>query len=335
MRDIHTVPADLPVPADDGAANHLTGALLPELALPCTDGTERLLSELPAPTVLFFYPRTGVPGQAPLPGEHGETWESIPGARGCTPQSCSFRDLHAEFAALGVAVLGVSTQTPEFQQAFAERNHIPFAFLSDAHLNLTRALRLPTFTFPVASGGPARLIKRMCWFVFKGRIEKVWYPVFPPQENAARVLSWLQIQLPYFTGISHQSVVIAREAVVDAAEIGSLYAASGIRRPDQDHLRLATMFGQSNLVVTARRDGRLVGVARSFVDGAWTCYVCDLAVDLAEQRAGIGKALLAAVQAIAGPQCSIVLSAGRGAEDYYAKVGFAPIPSAWFIGRNQ
>lgn len=335
MRDLTTLPADLPVPEDDGAADHLTGALLPELTLVATTGAPVALADLQQPTVLFFYPRTGVPDQSPLLGPAGQTWESIAGARGCTPQSCGYRDLSSEFAELGVTIYGVSTQTTEFQRAFAQRNHVPFALLSDADLALTRAMRLPTFQFPVASSGPDRLIKRMSWLVHRGQIAKVWYPVFPPQQNAELVLAWLREHLPLYLGVDWQGMVIARETGLPSEQIAQLFASSGIKRPHQDPARLATMFAHANLVITVRRNGALVGLTRCFCDGAWTCYVADLAVHADHQRVGIGKALLQAVSAIAGPRCSVVLSAGVGAEGYYAKVGFAPIPSAWFLARRQ
>lgn len=186
------LPPDLPVPIDDGACDHLRGASVPSIHLPCTDGALRDLAALAAsPLVLFFYPRTGVPGQPPSLGFKGEEWDSIPGARGCTPQSCSFRDLHADFARLGVAVYGLSTNTIAHQRELKQRMHIPFDLLSDSDLALTRALALPTFQFPVESGGPNTLIQRMAWFCDGGLILKVWYPVFPPDRNARHVLDWL------------------------------------------------------------------------------------------------------------------------------------------------
>ncbi len=145
------------------------------------------------PAVFFFYPRTGEPGKAA-----GAEWDAIPGARGCTPQSCGFRDLHREFTKLGVAVFGISTQETGYQSEFVERNHVPFELLSDRDLLLARALRLPTFEYPVERGeypvergGPTTLIKRMAWYVERGRIEKIWDPVFPPDRNAETVLAWL------------------------------------------------------------------------------------------------------------------------------------------------
>ncbi len=193
------LPPGLPVPSDDGAAAHLTGAALPDLALESTAGHAVGLSDpsaIGARAVLFLYPRTGVPGQPPSPGFAGEPWDSIPGARGCTPQSCGFRDLHGRFADLGVRVWGVSTNSPEHQAEFKARNHVPFDFLSDRGLRLVGSMRLPTFEFPVESGGPTTLMRRMAWYVTAGAdgnmvIRRVWYPVFPADTNAAIVLAWL------------------------------------------------------------------------------------------------------------------------------------------------
>jgi peroxiredoxin len=188
MRDVYTLPPGLPVPVDDGAADHLRGAVVPALALPATSGPLIDLSVLSKqPTVLFFYPRTGGRGQSA-----GPEWDLIPGARGCTPQTCAFRDLHGEFKALGVAVAGVSTQTTDYQREFVERNHVPFDLLSDAELRLTQSLRLPTFEFPVPLGESTTLIKRMAWYLDGGRIAHLWYPVFPPDRNAETVLAWLR-----------------------------------------------------------------------------------------------------------------------------------------------
>ena len=194
-RDVSTLPPDLPVPKDDGAADHLRGAAVPSLALASTSGASIDLARLAAaPAVLFFYPRTGGRGKS-----SGPEWDLIPGARGCTPQGCGFRDLHAEFRVLGVTVAGISTQTTAYQREFVERNHIPFDLLSDAALALTRALQLPTFEWAATEwaageGGPTTLIKRMAWYVDGGRIGHVWYPVFPPDRNAAAVLAWLRAQ---------------------------------------------------------------------------------------------------------------------------------------------
>ncbi|MFN9977840.1 MAG: peroxiredoxin, partial [Phycisphaerae bacterium] len=197
------LPPNLPVPKDDGACLHLRRSLLPSISLAATSGEQINLASLTSPTVLFFYPRTGVPGRAPSLGFHGEEWDSIPGARGCTPQSCGFRDLHSQFTSLGVRVLGVSTNATSHQREFKDRMHVPFELLSDSKLELTRGLRLPTFEFPTEPENPTTLIARMAWYVepdtqpdtsrpTASRIRKVWYPVFPPNENATNVLAWLK-----------------------------------------------------------------------------------------------------------------------------------------------
>jgi peroxiredoxin (alkyl hydroperoxide reductase subunit C) len=178
------IPADLPRPVDDGAADHLHGMAIPSMHLPATDGSVVDLSELGGRTVVFCYPRTGVPGQDPLVAE----WDEIPGARGCTPEACSFRDLHADILAAGAArVFGVSTQDTGYQQEAVERLHLPYALLSDADLRLTTALRLPTFEVTGQT-----LLKRCTLVVDDATVTKVWYPVFPPDRHAADVLAWLR-----------------------------------------------------------------------------------------------------------------------------------------------
>jgi peroxiredoxin len=179
----NVLPADIPAPQDDGGARHLTGLKLPSVALAATDGSQVDLSKLAGRTVVYIYPRTGVPGQAPPDG-----WDAIPGARGCTPQSCSFRDHFAELKRLGVARLyGLSTQDTVYQREAAERLHLPFPVLSDEGLALARAIDLPTFTVAGMT-----LLKRMALVVDDGAITKVFYPVFPPDKNAEEVIAWLQ-----------------------------------------------------------------------------------------------------------------------------------------------
>jgi len=179
------LPDDLPAPQDDGAARHLTGAAWPDIALPATDGRAVSLAGEAGRSVVYIYPRTGRPGQA-LP----DGWDAIPGARGCTPQSCGFRDHFADLRALGVARLyGLSTQDGDYQREAAERLHLPFAILSDADLRLTRALNLPTFEVAGMT-----LLKRMALVVDNGRITKVFYPVFPPDRSAEEVIGWLREQ---------------------------------------------------------------------------------------------------------------------------------------------
>ena len=177
------LPDNLPVPQDDGAARHLKGLRLPDLALAATDGATVNLSRLAGRTVIYVYPRTGRPG---VPAPDG--WDAIPGARGCTPQSCSFRDHFADLKRLGVAQLfGLSTQDGDYQREAVERLHLPFAILSDAGLALTRALRLPTFSVDGMT-----LLKRMAWVIDDGVISHVFYPVFPPDRSAETVVAWLQ-----------------------------------------------------------------------------------------------------------------------------------------------
>lgn len=172
----------IPAPVDDGAASHLAGLQLPSMALPATDNTIVDLSSLRGLVVVYAYPRTGKPGVDNPPG-----WDLIPGARGCTPQSCAFRDHFAELQALGVTRLfGLSTQDTAYQREAAERLHLPFPILSDEKLELTEALRLPTFR---TSG--MTLLKRLALVIRDGKIERVFYPVFPPDRNASDVIAWL------------------------------------------------------------------------------------------------------------------------------------------------
>ena len=177
------LPPDLPHPVDDGAATHLPGRPMPSVSLPSTAGRMVNLSELiAARTVLYCYPMTGVPGQ-PLP----DGWNDIPGARGCTPQACSFRDRCLELSELNAEVFGLSTQTTVYQREMVERLHLPFEILSDAEFELCDALRLPTFEV-----NGVRLVKRLTLIVRAGRIDRVFYPVFPPNQSADQVISWLR-----------------------------------------------------------------------------------------------------------------------------------------------
>ncbi|WP_132250818.1 peroxiredoxin [Methylobacterium segetis] len=182
--DFLSLPPDLPVPEDDGAAAHLVGRRLPNVSLEATDGGRVTLSALAGRSVVYAYPRTGEPGRPNLVPD----WDLIPGARGCTPQTCSFRDHHAALRALGVAHLhGLSTQTSAYQREAAERLHLPFTLLADPHLAFTKALGLPTF---VAAG--QTLLRRLTMIVDEGVVTKVFYPVFPPDRSADDVLAWLR-----------------------------------------------------------------------------------------------------------------------------------------------
>jgi len=174
----------VPAPVDDGAARHLAGAAVPDVALPATDGSTVSLGKLKGRTVVFAYPRTGRPGQPSLAPD----WDQVPGARGCTPQSCGFRDHFAELKGLGVArMFGLSTQDTGYQHEAVERLHLPFPVLSDAGLRLARAIGLPTFTIAGMT-----LHKRMVLVIDDGAITKAFYPVFPPDKNAEEVIAWLR-----------------------------------------------------------------------------------------------------------------------------------------------
>jgi peroxiredoxin len=176
--DPAVLPQGLPVPEDDGAADHLPGAEVPAVTLESSRGPV----DVSAFSVVYVYPRTGKPGVPSLPG-----WDEFPGARGCTPQSCAFRDQTAELAELGATVAGLSAQSLDDQIEFAERNHMPYPVIADPELRLRDALRLPTFEIAGHT-----LYKRLAWIARAGRIEHVLYPVFPPDRNAADVLDWLR-----------------------------------------------------------------------------------------------------------------------------------------------
>ncbi|MFN8177773.1 MAG: peroxiredoxin [bacterium] len=184
--DLYSLPADLPAPIDDGACDHLRGLELPPLDLPSTHGGAVRLGAAPTRwTVVYAYPRTGVPTTDSPPG-----WDAIPGARGCTPQNCAFRDHHADLRRLGATVYGLSTQSTEYQREMAERLHLPYPVLSDEALALTRALRLPTFRFDGST-----LIKRLSLILEGSRIVHVIYPVFPSAADAPAATEWLRARV--------------------------------------------------------------------------------------------------------------------------------------------
>jgi peroxiredoxin len=177
----HELPPDLPIPEDDGAADHLPGRELPAITLPSTAGAISL-GALDGLLVLYVYPRTGVPGVPLPPG-----WDQIPGARGCTPESCGFRDHAAELGQLGASVIGLSAQPLAEQREFGERERIPYPIISDPELRLAAALQLPTFAIAGMT-----LYKRLTLVVERGRVVHVFYPVFPPDSHAAEVAAWLR-----------------------------------------------------------------------------------------------------------------------------------------------
>jgi len=181
-RNLLVLPDDLPVPEDDGACAHLEGTDMPTIALASTSGAKINIGLESGISVVYFYPMTGRPDAPPMVG-----WNEIPGARGCTPQSCSFRDHHADLLELGAKVYGVSSQSSEDQKEAVQRLHLPFELLSDSNFELATTLRLPTFTY-----NSLRLIKRLTLIINNSSIRKVFYPVFPTNENAANVIAWLQ-----------------------------------------------------------------------------------------------------------------------------------------------
>jgi len=184
MTDFTVLPDNLPVPRDDGAADHLRGLAMPALSLPTSDGMSVELSALGSGrTVIYLYPLTGRPG-VDLP----DGWDSIPGARGCSTEACDFRHHYADLQRAGAArVYGMSSQDPDYQAELVERLRLPFAMISDQHLELADALTLPTFAAP----GHDRLYSRLTLVVRDGRIEHVFYPIFPPNTHAQQVLEWL------------------------------------------------------------------------------------------------------------------------------------------------
>lgn len=183
MTDFTVLPQNLPVPLDDGAAAHLPGQRVPRLELPATAGHHVRLDQLgTGRTVLYLFPRMGQPGQ-PLP----TGWDLIPGARGCTPEACAFRDHHEDLAAAGARVFGLSSQSTAYQAEAVDRLHLPFALLSDTALALAQALDLPTFRVD-----DHHLYKRLTLIVRDGVVEHVFYPVFPPDQHAQQVLTWLR-----------------------------------------------------------------------------------------------------------------------------------------------
>jgi len=179
---LNQLPADLPIPSDDGATRHLIGMQIPPICLPATNGASINLAEIKGRMVLYCYPMTGQPNVA-LP----EGWDEIPGARGCTPQSCSFRDHYQELQNLGAAVMGLSVQSTQYQQEMADRLHLPFPILSDAHFDFQQALNMPTF---VAAG--MTLLKRVTLIVNDGLIEAVHYPIFPSDSDPIWVINHLK-----------------------------------------------------------------------------------------------------------------------------------------------
>lgn len=182
MINLSQLPSDLPIPQDDGAAKHLKGMRIPEISLQSTTGKKLNPGDIQGRLVIYCYPMTGQPNVA-LP----EGWDQIPGARGCTPQSCSYRDHYQELSSLGVQVMGLSVQSHQYQLEMVERLHLPFPVLSDEHYQFQQALHLPTFT---AAG--MTLLKRITLIANDGVIEAVHYPIFPSDSDPAWVIHYLK-----------------------------------------------------------------------------------------------------------------------------------------------
>jgi len=299
---------------DDGACDHLGRepflTFPPNLNLSSTDGSMVNLSARAAePIVLFFYPRTGVPGQPPNLGFALENWDSIPGAWGCTPQCCGFRDTHAEFARRGVTLFGIGTNTSDHQREFTARQHIPFQLLSDSSLGLVRAMRLPTFDFPVESGGPTTLIRRMAIFCDAGRIVKVWYPVFPPDQNAAQVLHWLAHRPPLpalQNSRDHRAVSIRR---IEPRDLAFVRRELTRNWNDTEICSLGIWHAADSLpgFVATRGDGPEPVGLLTHTPPAHGCGCEVITLSCSVEGAGVGSMLLAAaVEAARAAGCSRV-----------------------------
>jgi peroxiredoxin len=176
------LPANLPIPQEDGACAHLPGKRIPDIDLPATSGQFINLHRQARLTIIYVYPLTGRPGVALPPG-----WDEIPGARGCTPESCGFRDHHAEIRCLGAEVFGLSSQSTDYQREVHDRLHLPFDLLSDEAFRFADALSLPTF-----SAAGMRLLRRVTLVVRSEVIEHVFYPIFPPDRHASDVVAYLK-----------------------------------------------------------------------------------------------------------------------------------------------
>lgn len=185
MAQLLNLPDNLPIPLDDGKCNHLTNITLPNITLNSTGDNKINLSKLKGFTVLYFYPRTGRPDVELLDG-----WNEIPGARGCTPQSCSFRDNHQTLTELNVSIYGISTQSTAYQKELVQRLHLPYEILSDENLELTQELNLPTFQIENMT-----LTKRVTLICKDDKVVKCFYPVFPPDENIYDVINWIRINI--------------------------------------------------------------------------------------------------------------------------------------------
>jgi peroxiredoxin/ribosomal protein S18 acetylase RimI-like enzyme len=317
-RDVHTLPPDLPVPADDGRASHLPGSRLPSLALLATTGERIDLSRVPGRAVVFAYPRSGQPNAPPLVPD----WDLIPGARGCTPQTCSFRDLASDFAQLNCQVFGLSTQDAPYQRELAERLHLPFPVLSDADLALTHTLRLPTLTV----AGQV-LMARLAWIQRDGVIEDVAYPVFPPDRNAAEMLERVR---------ARTAVISRRPATADDRAFARRTHHAAYRdvverqfgkwnEEQQDQFFAADWNPSTHEIILA--EDRPVGYC-VIEHRADDVHVRELVLDVSAQGRGIGSSIIRELQqAAARDRKPIRLGTftENRALSFYARFGFEPI----------
>jgi peroxiredoxin/predicted GNAT family N-acyltransferase len=338
--DRFALPANLPVPQDDGGADHLKGQRLPDIVLRSTQSPfTQKLSSLPERTIIFAYPKTGR-----IDCNVADDWDTIPGARGCTPQTQGFASLAKQFSGLGYSVFGLSTQSWEYQSEAATRLSLPFALLSDADLVLTQSLNLPTFEFEDAHHGPMQrerptLMKRMAWIVHQGIIVKVFYPVFPSNENAHTVLQWLQ---------RHQERPISDAAVYSVNEQREKYFLSNDKSILQlnrvhaflknSHWAATRPIEQINKsiihsdcygIYVTTQSNQQVAFARIVTDHSTFAYLCDVYVDEAFRGKGLSKWMMEAI--MANPQVKnyrrFVL-ATRDAHTLYEKFGFEVLSEA-------
>jgi peroxiredoxin/predicted N-acetyltransferase YhbS len=326
--DLHSLPPGLPVPVDDGACAHLPGAAVPPVALVATTGERVVLSRLPGRTVVFCYPRTGLPDRDPPRG-----WDDIPGARGCTPQSCAYRDRMREFRGLGVRVFGLSTQTTEYQREAADRLHLSFPLLSDEWLELARALRLPTFEIESQV-----LLKRATLVIRDGRIERVFYPVFPPDRDAAQVQAWLEEHpggpppapermngsRPYEIRKGLLLLTTDRDRLDLAMIHGFLEGAYWSPRIALDTVRRAI---EHSLAFGVFDGARQIAFARVISDYATFVYLADVFVLEEFRGRGIADWMLEGITAHPALEgMRTWLLATRDAHGLYARHGFVPLP---------
>lgn len=182
MKNLHELPDNLPIPVDDGACNHLLGSRVPSIYLNATSGKSVDLGSVAGTAVIFFYPMNGKPDSPPMIG-----WNDIPGARGCTPQVCSFRNEYSQLVAMNAKVFGVSSQPLADQKEASARLALPYELLNDTPLELTHAMNLPTFEYEASI-----YIKRITVITIDGVIKKTFYPVFPPDKNVSDVITWIK-----------------------------------------------------------------------------------------------------------------------------------------------